>query len=62
MNARQQWVTAVMGMLMLATIFAMPAHDPRKSGSVLRQSGPVSVAPETRAELPADQVKDLTYN
>ena len=62
MSAKQQWVTAVMGLLMLGTIFAMPAHDPRKSHAALRHSGPVTVAPETRAELPADQVRDLTYN
>ena len=62
MNARQQMVTAVMGLLMLGTIFAMPAHDPRKAQAGVRHTGSVLSAPETRAELPADQVRDFTYD
>jgi len=60
MSAKQQWVTAVMGLLMLGTIFAMPA--PRKDYPGVRHAGAVLATPETRAELPADQVRDFTYN
>ena len=62
MSARQQWVTAVMGLLMLATIFAMPTNDPRRSQGLSRYAGTVSAAPEIRAETPQEQVRDLTYN
>ena len=62
MNATQQMVTVVMALLMLGTIFAMPAHDPRKAQSSVRHAGSVLATPETRAELPADQVRDFTYN
>lgn len=62
MSARQQWVTAVMGLLMLATIFAMPANDPRRLQALARHAGAVVAAPENRAETPQEQVRDLTYN
>ena len=62
MNARQQWVTGVMALLMLGTIFVMPRHMPGKAGSVTRQSGAIVQGVEVRAELPADQVRDFTYN
>ncbi|HUP97313.1 MAG TPA: hypothetical protein VM073_05200 [Usitatibacter sp.] len=62
MNAMQRWVTGLMGLLMLATIFAMPAHDPGRRGSVIRQAGALVTAPENRSETPQDQVRDLTYN
>ena len=62
MSAKQQWVTAVMGLLMLGTIFAMPANDPRKLTGFSRHAGNVLAAPEIRAETPQEQVRDLTYN
>ena len=62
MSAKQQMVTAVMGLLMLGTIFAMPAHDPRKAQASVRHTGSVLSTPEARAELPTDQVRDFTYN
>jgi hypothetical protein len=62
MSARQQWVTGLMGLIMLGTILAMPAHDRARSGSVVRQVGALVMAPENRTETPQDQVRDLSDN
>jgi hypothetical protein len=62
MNARQQWITGVMALLMLGTIVMMPQQMSGKSGGVARQSGSIVQGAEIRAELPADQVRDFTYN
>jgi len=64
MNATQQIVTALMAVLMLATILAMPAQVPSRvvGGSALRQAGSIATAPENRTELGEDLVRDLTDN
>jgi hypothetical protein len=63
MNARQQLATSVIAVLMLGTIMMMPARfGTTYSASAIRQVGMVSVSPEVRAELPHEQVRDLTYN
>lgn len=64
MNTKQQFATGLLAVLMLCTIVMMPAHfhsQATYSASVVRQVGMVTVTPEVSAELPQDQVRDLTY-
>lgn len=62
MNARQQWVTAVMALLMLGTLLMMPTQPPRKAEGVQRQAGLIVPGSAIRAELAPEQVRDFTYN
>ena len=62
MSAKQQWVTGLMGLLMLGTILMMPAHTTGKTNESNRAGGWIAQAPEVGAELPQEQVRDLTYN
>lgn len=62
MNTRQLWVTGIMAVLMLGTIFAMPAHVPAKAGSAVRHAGPVNAAPSNRAETPDQPARDRNYH
>jgi hypothetical protein len=61
MNARQQLVTAVMSLLMLATFVMMPAQPVKTGAPEIKRVGMVSAKAENRTELPADQVRDLAY-
>lgn len=64
MNAKQQWATGLLAFLMLLTIVMMPSSfhsQATNSASELRQVGRVTVTPEVSAEIPQDQVRDLTY-
>ncbi|MGZ5583407.1 MAG: hypothetical protein ACXWF2_09910 [Usitatibacter sp.] len=64
MNTKQQWATGLLAFLMLLTIVMMPSSFHGRatySASELRQVGRVAVTPEVSAELPQDQVRDLTY-
>ena len=60
MNARQQVVTALVSLLMLATFALMPSQ-PSKPMPELKRAGTIAAAPANRTELPADQVRDLAY-
>ncbi|HET6265430.1 MAG TPA: hypothetical protein VFD95_11260 [Usitatibacter sp.] len=60
MNARQQVVTALVSLLMLATFALMPSQTSKPVPEV-RRAGKISAAPANRSELPADQVRDLAY-
>ena len=62
MNARQQWVTGVMAVLMLGTLLMMPTQPPRKAEGVQRRAGPIVPGPAVRAELAPEQVRDFTYD
>ena len=61
MNARQQLVTAVMSLLMLATFALMPAQPLKPGATETRRVGTISAPAEIRAELPSEQVRDLAY-
>ena len=60
MNARQVAATVMLGMVIVASIVSLPnrAQTPMPA----RQMGPLKSAPLTSKELPAESVRDLTYN
>ena len=62
MNAKQQWVTGFMALLMLGTILVMPAQTAVKTNESNRAGGLIVQASEVGAELPQEQVRDLTYH
>ena len=62
MSAKQQWVTGLMGLLMLVTILMMPTHTTGKTNESNRAGGLIAQASEVRTELPQEQVRDLAYN
>ena len=64
MNARQQFATGLLAVLMLGTIVLMPAHfhgGATYSASAIPPVRMVSARPEVHAELPQEQVRDLSY-
>jgi hypothetical protein len=63
MNKAQQIATGVVAVLMVATILAMPTKFQAGAtyASPIAHSGSLSGAVETSAELPQDQVRDLSY-
>ena len=65
MNPTQQLATGLMAVLMIGTIVMMPASfngGAAYRAAAIRQAGTVSARPVVHAELPHDQVRDLTYN
>jgi hypothetical protein len=62
MNARQQIVTAVMALLMLGTLLVMPGQPSPQGPPATKRAGWVTTPVQNRAELPAEQVRDLAYN
>ena len=62
MNAKQQWVTGFMALLMLGTILVMPAQTAVETNESNRAGGLIVQASEVGAELPQEQVRDLTYH
>jgi hypothetical protein len=60
MSATQRVVTGFMGVLMIGAILAMPAQGRKAAANETRAAGKV-VAVLNSAELPQDQVRDLTY-
>jgi hypothetical protein len=63
MNTKQQCATGFLAMIIVASVALMPVSAGVKNSqvSMVRQSGMI-VAPLNSAELPQDQVRDLTYN
>lgn len=61
MNARQQLVTTVMSLLMLATFVLMPAQPAKPGAAGIKRAGTISAPVENRAELPSGEVRDLAY-
>ena len=63
MNTKQQVATGFLAMVIVASVAFMPVNatvkEPR--ASTARHSGMI-IAPQNTAELPQDQVRDLTYN
>ena len=62
MTARQQAVTALMALLMLATFAMVPSKPVTTTSAALKRAGLVTAPAENRGELPAEQVRDLAYN
>ena len=63
MNTKQQLATGLLAMIIVSSIAFMPVNAEVKNSqfSLASQSGNM-VATLNSAELPQDQVKDLTYN
>lgn len=63
MNTKQQLATGLLAMIIVSSIAFMPVNAEVKNSQVSKpsQSGNM-VAMLNSAELPQDQVKDLTYN
>ena len=63
MNTKQQFATGFLAMIIVASVALMPVNAEVNDSrvSIARQSG-IIVAPLNAAELPQDQVRDLTYN
>jgi hypothetical protein len=64
MNTKQQVATGVLAMVIVASVAFMPVNAGVKDPpiSATRHSGMIASAPVTTAELPQDEVRDLTYN
>ena len=63
MNTKQKFATGFLAMVIVGSVAFMPVSAgvndmPRAA----KQSGMIAVAPLVSAELPQDQVRDLTYN
>jgi hypothetical protein len=63
MNTKQQVATGFLAMVIVASVAFMPVNATVKNShfASARQSGMIA-APLNTAELPQDQVRDLTYN
>jgi hypothetical protein len=62
MNTKQQIATGFLAMVIVASVAFMPVNAGDKSNiATAHQAGMIS-APLNTAELPQDQVRDLTYN
>ena len=63
MNTKQQCATGFLAMIIVASVALMPVNAEVKDSrvSMVRQSGMIG-ATLNSAELPQDQVRDLTYN
>ena len=60
MNARQIAATVMLGMVIVASVVSLPNRA--SAPLAARQMGPLQAAPLTSKELPAESVRDLTYN
>ena len=61
MNTKQQFATGFLAMVIVASVAFMPVNAGVKSNiATAHQAG--MIAPLNTAELPQDQVRDLTYN
>ena len=60
MTSRQVAATMFLALAIVASVASMPrdAQGPMPP----RQMGPLKAAPVTASELPAESVRDLTYN
>jgi len=61
MNTEQQFATGFLAMVIVASVAFMPVNAEVKDSVKARQSGMI-VTPLNTAELPQEQVRDLTYN
>jgi hypothetical protein len=63
MNMKQGLVTGVLAMVIIGSVAFMPvnAGENAAPAHAMRASGMIAQAPLIAAELPADQVRDLTY-
>jgi hypothetical protein len=61
MNTKQQFATGFLAMVIVASVAFMPVNAEVKDSVKARQSGMI-VMPLNTAELPQEQVRDLTYN
>lgn len=64
MNAKQQLATALIAVLMLATILMMPprfADSRHPAASLIRQAGSITPVPGPAAELPREPVREGTH-
>jgi hypothetical protein len=64
MNRKQLMATALLAVLIVASVMSMPRASTDTSREVrpVRASGMIAAAPSGASELHSDQVKDLTYN
>jgi hypothetical protein len=63
MNVKQGLVTGVLAMVIIASVAFMPVNAGENAPApLMRASGMIAQAPSAASELPAEQVRDLTYN
>jgi hypothetical protein len=63
MNTKQQLVTGFLAILIVGSIAFMPVNATQKHAQAPKPSASGSIVTSLNsAELPQDQVKDLTYN
>jgi hypothetical protein len=65
MNTKQKFATGFLAMVIVGSVAFMPVSAGVKDmpkAAKNQQSGMIAVAPLVSAELPQDQVRDLTYN
>ena len=63
MNAKQQLATGFLALVIVGSITFMPVNAGQKDTNAASAPPQVSmVQAQNSAELPQDQVKDLTYN
>ena len=63
MNTKQKFATGFLAMVIVGSVAFMPVNaEVKDRAPAARQSGMIAVAPLASAELPQDQVRDLTYN
>jgi len=63
MSTKQRFATGFLALVIVASVAFMPvnATDKKSAASAVRHSGMI-VTPLNAAELPQEQVRDLTYN
>jgi hypothetical protein len=65
MNRKQQAATAILALVIIGSVALMPVSAEQKNPtriSGVRHAGLVASVPSPAAELPQEQVRDLTYN
>lgn len=60
MNARQVAATVVLALVIIGSVASMPRDVSKPMPP--RQMGPLAAGPVIARELPAESVRDLTYN
>ena len=62
MSKKQQIATGFLAMVIVASVAFMPVNAGVKSSVATANQAGTTAAPLNTAELPQDQVRDLTYN
>ncbi|MGZ5584154.1 MAG: hypothetical protein ACXWF2_13710 [Usitatibacter sp.] len=62
MNTRQKVATALLALAIVASVMGMPGTNEAQRPLPPRAMGPLKATPVVAVELPAEHVRDLTYN